>query len=145
MLNFIVVRSFSLQSLSQVRALSGCNIVRHRRVSSVLGGKSSLIRNLRSQAGDSESNSKASTSDQLEEYRNKNNIDDQVLSALSDDGSVKVTACTARNLLNDLMLAHTMTAVPADALGRTIVCALMMSNGMQPEQTCQITLNCTFV
>jgi len=34
-----------------------------------------------------------------------------------------------------------MTAVPADAIGRTAVCALMMSNGMQEEQTCQITLN----
>ena len=28
-----------------------------------------------------------------------------------------------------------------DALGRTVVSALMMSNGLQAEQTCQITLN----
>mmetsp|Transcript_10885 Transcript_10885/g.31624 ORF Transcript_10885/g.31624 Transcript_10885/m.31624 type:complete len:400 (-) Transcript_10885:127-1326(-) len=77
----------------------------------------------------------------LEEYENPSNRDDQVFSAISEDGSVKVTACTARNLVNDLMIMHTMTAVSADAIGRTAVCALMMSNGMQEEQTCQITLN----
>ncbi len=77
----------------------------------------------------------------LEDYQNPSNRDDQVFSAISEDGSVKITACTARNLVNDLMIMHTMTAVPADAIGRTAVCALMMSNGMQEEQTCQITLN----
>ena len=77
----------------------------------------------------------------LEDYVNPSNRDDQVFSAISEDGSVKITACTARNLVNDLMIMHTMTAVPADAIGRTAVCALMMSNGMQEEQTCQITLN----
>lgn len=77
----------------------------------------------------------------LEEYGNKSNVRDQVFSAISEDGSVKVTACTARNLINDLMMMHTMTAVPADALGRTVVCALLISNGMQAEQTMQITIN----
>ena len=77
----------------------------------------------------------------LEDYENPSNRDDQVFSAISEDGSVKITACTARNLVNDLMIMHTMTAVPADALGRAAVCALMMSNGMQAEQTCQITFN----
>jgi molecular chaperone Hsp33 len=77
----------------------------------------------------------------LQEYDNKSNVRDQVFSAISEDGSVKVTACTARNLINDLMLMHTMTAVPADALGRTVICALLISNGMQAEQTMQITIN----
>lgn len=77
----------------------------------------------------------------LEDYENPSNLDDQVFSAISEDGSVKITACTARNLVNDLMIMHTMTTVPADALGRAAVCALMMSNGMQAEQTCQITFN----
>ena len=77
----------------------------------------------------------------LSDYENPSNRDDQVFSAISEDGSVKITACTARNLVNDLMIMHTLTALPADALGRTVVCALMMSNGMQAEQTCQITLN----
>lgn len=88
-----------------------------------------------------ESGSATSASSLLTEYQNENNVRDQVFSAMSKDGSVKVTACTARNLLNDLMLAHTMTKTPADALGRAVVCALMMSNGMQEEQTLQITLN----
>jgi molecular chaperone Hsp33 len=77
----------------------------------------------------------------LAEYINESNQRDQVFSAISDDGSVKVTACTARNLVNDLMIMHTMTPIPADALGRTAMCALLLSNGMQAEQTCQITIN----
>jgi len=77
----------------------------------------------------------------LEDYDNPSNREDQVFSAISEDGSVKITACTARNLVNDLMIMHSMTAVPADAIGRTAICALMMSNGMQAEQTCQITVN----
>ncbi|KAG7374277.1 Hsp33 domain containing protein [Nitzschia inconspicua] len=81
------------------------------------------------------------TENPLAEYLNESNQRDQVFSAISDDGSVKVTACTARNLINDLMIMHTMTAIPADALGRTVICALLMSNGMQAEQTCQITIN----
>lgn len=56
--------------------------------------------------------------DQFQEYRNKNNMRDQVFSAMSQDGSIKVTACTARNVVNDLMIMHTMTAAPADALSR---------------------------
>lgn len=90
----------------------------------------------------SEDTGTVTSASDLEEYSNESNIRDQVFSAISADGSVKVTACTARNLVNDLMIAHTMTATPADALGRTIVCALMMSNGMQDEQTVQLTMNC---
>lgn len=81
--------------------------------------------------------------DSLAEYRNKNNIRDQVFSAISKDGGIKVTAATARNAVNELMVMHNMNAVSADALGRTSICALMMSNGMQKEQTLQITLNST--
>ena len=77
----------------------------------------------------------------LEEFRNKNNQLDQVFSAISKDGSVKVTVCTARNLVNEMMLRHSLTAVPADALGRTVICALLMSNGIQAEQIVQLTMN----
>lgn len=87
------------------------------------------------------SSSSQATKNPLAEYANESNRNDQLFSAISGDGSVKVTACTARNLMNDLMIMHTMTAIPADALGRTIICALLISNGMQPEQTCQITIN----
>jgi molecular chaperone Hsp33 len=79
--------------------------------------------------------------DSLREYRNKNNIRDQVFSALSGDGGIKVTAATARNLMNDLMLQHTMTAVSAEALGRTVICSLLLANGIQDDQIVQITIN----
>ena len=78
--------------------------------------------------------------DKFAEYRNKNNVRDQVFSALSGAGGIKVTAATARNMMNDLMLQHSMTAVSTEALGRTVICALLMSNGMQEEQILQITL-----
>jgi len=77
------------------------------------------------------------------EYRNKNNVRDQVFSSISGDGGIKVTACTIRNLVNDAMIQHAMTATPSDALGRTIACSLLMANGIQDEQTVQITVNGT--
>lgn len=76
----------------------------------------------------------------LQEYQNKNNLDDQVFSAMSADGGLKVTVATIRNLLNDMMIQHTMNPVPGDALGRATLCALMASNGMQKEQMFQLTL-----
>lgn len=97
--------------------------------------------NLPAGSSDDGENSSVASTDLLQEYRNENNVRDQVFSAISQDGSVKVTACTARNLVNDLMLAHTLSATTADALGRAVVCALMMSNGMQHEQTVQLTFN----
>ena len=83
----------------------------------------------------------AATTADLSDFRNKNNIDDQVFSAISGDGGIKITVATVRNLVNDVMMMHTMTAVPADALGRLMTCGLLMSNGMQAEQTVQITMN----
>ena len=83
--------------------------------------------------------------DPWESFRNRNNIRDQVVSAISKDGGIKVTACTSRNIVNDLMMQHTMTEIPIQAMGRTLTCALLMANGMQKEQTVQITLNCKFL
>lgn len=77
----------------------------------------------------------------LQPYKNKNNIDDQVFSAISADGGIKVTVATVRNLLNDFMITHTMNEIPADALGRAVTCGLLMSNGMQAEQTVQLTVS----
>jgi molecular chaperone Hsp33 len=76
-----------------------------------------------------------------EAYSNPKNRRDQVFSAISADGGIKVTACTVRNIVNDMMLQHTMTEVPAEALGRTVICGLLMANGIQDEQVVQITLN----
>lgn len=103
------------------------------------GGRSVGIR--RSLSSNNDDGSTETDGDKLAEFRNKNNIRDQVFSAMSADGSIKVTVCTARNLVNDLMIMHTLTATPSDALGRAVTCALMMSNGMQEEQVVQLTLN----
>lgn len=82
-----------------------------------------------------------SLDEMLTPYQNKNNIRDQVFSAISKDGGIKVTAATVRNLVNDMMIQHTLTPVCADGLGRTITCALLMANGIQDEQVVQITMN----
>ena len=79
--------------------------------------------------------------DPLAIYRNRNNIRDQVFSAMSGDGGIKVTAVTVRNMVNDLMIQHTMTETPSEALGRTVICGLLMANGVQDEQVVQITMN----
>jgi molecular chaperone Hsp33 len=100
-----------------------------------------ILNSQSSNSSSEDSSTVTSASSALAEYQNSNNIRDQVFSALSKDGSVKVTVCTARNLLNDMMLSHTLSKTSADALGRAIVCALMISNGMQQEQTLQITIN----
>ena len=81
------------------------------------------------------------TTDTLSEYKNENNREDQVFSAISGDGGIKVTVATVRNIVNDFMIMHTMTEVPADAIGQLVTCGLLMSNGMQDEQTVQITFN----
>lgn len=84
------------------------------------------------------------TTDPMEVYRNKNNNRDQIFSAISGDGGIKVTVATIRNVINDASMQHTMTTVPTDALGRAMTCGLLMANGMQAEQTVQITLNGRF-
>jgi hypothetical protein len=133
MLQVQIARSFSLRR--HVTQSMGASLVQFRPYSSSSSTKLS--------AHDGEkSSSVETTNNSLEIYKNENNMRDQVFSAISKDGSVKVTVCTARNLLNDLMLAHSLTTTPADALGRTLVCSLLMSNGMQDEQTLQITMNC---
>ena len=76
--------------------------------------------------------------DSLAEFRNKNNLDDQVFSAISGDGGIKVTVATVRNMVNDMMIMQTLAPVPGDAIGRLVACSLLMSNGMQDEQ---ITMN----
>jgi molecular chaperone Hsp33 len=82
----------------------------------------------------------SSFSDALAPYRNQNNIRDQVVSAMSGGGGIKVTAATVRNIMNDMMLQHSMTAVSAEALGRTVICSLLMANGIQQEQIVQISI-----
>ena len=93
---------------------------------------------------DDSSSTNDTSNDPWASYRNRNNIRDQVVSAISKQGGIKVTACTIRNSVNDIMMQHTMTDVATQAMGRTLSCALLMSNGMQEEQTVQISLNCKY-
>lgn len=130
MLHVTIARGFQHSSRRGLLALHS-NFLQKERLSS------SFRRGLTSQ-NEGES---YDTAEKFAEYQNKNNIRDQVFSAISSDGSIKVTTCTTRNLVNDLMIMHTMTPTPADALGRALTCALMMSNGMQEEQMVQLTLN----
>ena len=64
-----------------------------------------------SSAPSAESTSSTTLPD-LEQYQNENNLDDQVFSAMSADGGIKVTVATMRNLLNEMMIQHTMNPVP---------------------------------
>ena len=93
----------------------------------------------REDGGAAESASAASSPSS--KFENRNNIDDQIVSCLSGDGGIKVTACTVRNLVNDMMIAHNLTPVPIDALGRAVACAVLASNGMQDEQVFQLTVD----
>jgi hypothetical protein len=90
---------------------------------------------------DADADAVVDSNDKFAVYRNGGNRRDQVFSALSGDGGIKVTAATARNLLNEMMMQQTLTEVPTEALGRTVICALLMSNGIQEEQNVQITMN----
>ena len=90
-------------------------------------------------ADESETQTSAATPD-LEKYLNKNNLDDQVFSAMSADGGLKVTVATIRNLLNEMMIQHSMNPVAGDALGRATICGLLASNGMQEEQMFQLSM-----
>jgi molecular chaperone Hsp33 len=107
--------------------------------------KTSTSTHLEMTSSESSSSSTASSTSEeseLEQYKNKNNIDDQLFSAISGNGEIKVTAVTARNLVNDVMIQQSLTATPADALARSMSCGLLLSNGMQEEQTYQLTMKC---
>jgi len=82
-----------------------------------------------------------SSNDYDETFKNKSNIRDQVLTCISANGEMKVTAATYRNIVNEMMMQHTLTSVSADALGRAVGCALLLSNGMKDQQTFQLTVN----
>jgi molecular chaperone Hsp33 len=85
----------------------------------------------------------ANTANVMSNYGNPRNHRDQVVSAISGEGGIKVTAVTARNLLNEVMLMHSLSTVAADALGRTIMCSILLSNGIPDEQTLQISIRTT--
>jgi hypothetical protein len=140
--NRAVVGAFTLRpSLPLRKAVAYRSLASHgtrRMVSS--DANSDADSDANADANDSSQVPAADKDDKFAVYRNRNNIRDQVFSAISGDGGIKVTAVTARNLLNDMMMKHTLTEVPTEALGRTMICALLMSNGIQDEQNVQITM-----
>lgn len=97
-------------------------------------------RNSKLQMASDDSDS-ATTTTSSSTFENKNNINDQVVSCISGDGGIKVTACTVRNMVNDMMIMHNLTPVPIDALGRAVACSVLVSNGMQDEQVFQLTVD----
>jgi Disulfide bond chaperones of the HSP33 family len=94
------------------------------------------------QTSSSSSSSSSRSPQGFETYKNKNNLDDQLVSFLSGNGEIKVTACTIRNLVNDAMIQQSLTPTPANILARSMACSLLLSNGMQKEQTFQLTMAC---
>jgi molecular chaperone Hsp33 len=68
------------------------------------------------------SSAAATASIDLGPYRNKNNLGDQVFSAMSADGGLKVTIATICNLLNEMMIQHSMNPIPGgECVQRMIV------------------------
>lgn len=133
---FSLVRAYSLQRpTARLHSLGGMStsplLYRRHRVTTLTADGNS----------NNENTHKAPDDDIVSSFLNPNNTRDQVFSAISHDGGIKVTAVTARNLLNDLMLQHHLSPVSADALGRTVLCSLLLANGIQDEQILQLSLS----
>jgi len=113
MIHFLLVRSFSLTLSSSLGRCRSSNSVglrpssltfrrdHHLRLSSK-GSKESDSSKAKEKVAEYKQSLASITS--LKEYDNPSNRNDQVFSAISDCGSVKITACTARNVINDLMI-----------------------------------------
>jgi len=70
-----------------------------------------------------------------------NNNDDFLISALSENMEVSVKVLTARNIVQDAMIRHQMKPLATDALGRVMICSLLMSNGLKDQETLQLTFS----
>ena len=107
----------------------------------IFQGFNGRIMNLNLSSSTQDSNEDYEDDMTWEPFKNKSNIRDQVLSCISANGEMKITATSCRNVVNELMIQHTLTSVSADALGRAVACALLLSNGMKDQQTFQLTVN----
>jgi molecular chaperone Hsp33 len=74
---------------------------------------------------------------------NPNNLDDQLSSFLTSSGSIKLSLCTIRNLLNDQSAQQELSATATQVLGNAHACTLLCAGGMQDVQEFQLTLKCT--
>ncbi|CAM9758891.1 unnamed protein product, partial [Phaeothamnion confervicola] len=67
------------------------------------------------------------------------NRDDHIVSVLSGNREVVVKAITARNLVQDALIKQDLRPLAADALGRVMICTLLMSSGLKDQETLQLT------
>ncbi|CAM9341038.1 unnamed protein product [Discosporangium mesarthrocarpum] len=66
---------------------------------------------------------------------------DHMVSALSGNGQVVVRAVTARNLVQDALVRQDLRPLAADALGRVMICTLLMAGGLKDKETYQLSFN----
>ncbi|CAM9878026.1 unnamed protein product, partial [Ectocarpus fasciculatus] len=60
---------------------------------------------------------------------------DHMVSAVSGNGQVVARAVTARNLLQDALVRQDLYPLAADALGRVMVCTMLMAGGLKDRET----------
>eukprot|EP00640_Fibrocapsa_japonica_P003286 CAMPEP_0113944736 /NCGR_PEP_ID=MMETSP1339-20121228/36273_1 /TAXON_ID=94617 /ORGANISM="Fibrocapsa japonica" /LENGTH=316 /DNA_ID=CAMNT_0000950039 /DNA_START=177 /DNA_END=1127 /DNA_ORIENTATION=- /assembly_acc=CAM_ASM_000762 len=77
----------------------------------------------------------------LDPYSYTKNTVDHLVSGLSANEEVVVTAVSTRNLLQDALIRQQLRPLAADALGRTMVCTLLMARRLKGGETLQITLS----
>mmetsp|Transcript_9319 Transcript_9319/g.17756 ORF Transcript_9319/g.17756 Transcript_9319/m.17756 type:complete len:362 (-) Transcript_9319:134-1219(-) len=63
---------------------------------------------------------------------------DYLISALSENLEVSVKVLSARELVQEAVVKQQLQPLATDALGRTMLCALLMSNGLKDQETLQL-------
>ncbi|CAM9821860.1 unnamed protein product [Pylaiella littoralis] len=66
---------------------------------------------------------------------------DHMVSAVAGNGQVVARAVTARNLLQDALVRQDLYPLAADALGRVMVCTMLMAGGLKDKETFQLTFS----
>ncbi|CAN0035485.1 unnamed protein product [Ectocarpus sp. 12 AP-2014] len=66
---------------------------------------------------------------------------DHMVSAVAGNGQVVARAVTARNLLQDALIRQDLYPLAADALGRVMVCTMLMAGGLKDRETFQLTFS----
>jgi len=65
--------------------------------------------------------------------------EDVLISALSENLEVSVRTVSARNIIEEARRKQLLQPLATDALGRVLICALLMSNGLKDNETLQLT------
>ncbi|CAM9465323.1 unnamed protein product [Ascophyllum nodosum] len=69
------------------------------------------------------------------------NNEDHFVSAVAGNGQVVARAMTARNLVQDALVRQDLRPLAADALGRVMVCTMLMAGGLKDRETFQLTFS----